>query len=223
MRRVEEVALKLALPFGLALLGGFLFASPAAGQQGQPPGQPQFFPADSIFLPRTGTDAAEPVTPRGAFLRALVIPGWGHVATRTYTRGGFYVAAQSGGLWMLGTAMRRRSDARSLVRVERMAVRSRLEAMGMSHPDSLSAAIAADPAVRSWEVLEESRGQQVEDWAAVSIFLVLLGAADAFVSAHLMDFPEPLALQAVPAGPSGGVELTLSLPLGRRPSGSRGR
>jgi hypothetical protein len=202
---------------------GFFVCSEAAGQQGQQPGQPQFFEADSTFLPRAEVEVVEPVTPRGAFLRALVLPGWGHVATQTYTRGGFYAAAQSGSLWMLGTAIRRRSDAKALVRAERIVVRSRFDAMGMSDPDSISVAVAADPSVRSWEALEEARGQQVEDWAAVSIFIVLLSAADAYVSAHLMDFPEPRAFRAVPIPESGGVELSLSISLGRPWVQRRGR
>jgi hypothetical protein len=121
---------------------------------------------------------------------------------------------------MLGTAIRRRSEAESLLNLERSAVRARLEAMGTTHPDSIAAAVSADPAVQSWEALEESRSQQTEDWAAISIFLVLLGAADAFVSAHLMDFPEPLAIRAGPAPAFDAVELSFSLPLGGRPWGT---
>jgi hypothetical protein len=87
----------------------------------------------------------------------------------------------------------------------------------MTDPDEVAVAIATDPAVQAWEGLAESRGQQVEDWAAISIFLVLLGAADAYVSAHLMDFPEPLAVRVIPTGRDGGVEVGLALSLGRSP------
>jgi hypothetical protein len=61
--------------------------------------------------------------------------------------------------------------------------------------------------------LEDSRRQQREDWAALGIFLLLLSGADAYVSAHLQDFPAPIQIQAAPAG-GARVEVGVRIELG---------
>ena len=63
----------------------------------------------------------------------------------------------------------------------------------------------------SMAVLEDFREQQMEDWIAWTVFMVLLGGADAFVSAHLSDFPAPLGIEARPVGLDGRVEVGISL------------
>jgi hypothetical protein len=52
--------------------------------------------------------------------------------------------------------------------------------------------------------------QEVQDWLVLWVFNHLFSGADAFVSAHLQDFPPDLKLRAIPGG------LGLSLPLPRR-------
>ena len=42
--------------------------------------------------------------------------------------------------------------------------------------------------------------QQIQDWAVLLGFNHLFAAAEAFVSAHLMDFPKELKIRAVPRG-----------------------
>ena len=63
--------------------------------------------------------------------------------------------------------------------------------------------------------LEESRSdnvaakrQEVQDWIVLWVFNHLFSGAEAFVSAHLQDFPKDLKVQAVP----GGIGLSLPLP-----------
>ncbi|HVH66582.1 MAG TPA: hypothetical protein VM716_01810 [Gemmatimonadales bacterium] len=65
--------------------------------------------------------------------------------------------------------------------------------------------------------LEESRSdnvaakrQEVQDWLVLWVFNHLFSGAEAFVSAHLQDFPKDLKVQALPRG------IGVSLPL-RRP------
>ncbi len=206
----------------LLLLGGP--ALPGAGgglearQAGADPPDP-----DTGILPETA--APEVVTPRGAFIRSLVVPGWGHVASRSYARAGFYVSALSGSLWMLQQAVVRRDEAASFVQVERELAMLRLMAAGVDPGDELDAALenddlvqARDAMVEARDALVEARDGQVEDWTALSIFLVLIGATDALVAAHLADFPEPLALRVLPRG-AGEVELRVSIPLEWLPFG----
>ena len=199
----------------LLLLGGP--ALPGAGrglearQAGADPPDP-----DTGALPEAA--APEVVTPRGAFIRSLAVPGWGHVASRSYARAGFYVSALSGSLWMLQQAVVRRDEAASFAQVERELATSRLMAAGVEDPGQLDTDLEDDDLVQARDALVEARDGQVEDWTALSIFLVLLGATDALVAAHLADFPEPLALRALPRG-AGEVELRVSIPVERLPFG----
>ena len=175
-------------------------------------------PADLSPDQAPAQDVATGITPGGAFLRSLLVPGWGHVATDAYARAGFYVTAQSASLWMLLQTIERRGDARDFLELERDLVRARLQASGPVPPDSiasLNAAIEADPEVEKRQELVDARDNQVEDWSALSIFLVLLGATDAFVAAHLADFPEPLSFDVIPRG--SGAELRFTVPIGASP------
>jgi hypothetical protein len=53
-----------------------------------------------------------------------------------------------------------------------------------------------------------SKRQQIQDWAVLWGFNHLFAGAEAFVSAHLMDFPKELKLRAVP----GGLGISVPLP-----------
>ena len=55
---------------------------------------------------------------------------------------------------------------------------------------------------------EGGKRQEEEDWLVLLVFNHLFAAAEAFVSAHLQDFPEELEIRAVP----GGVGARLPLP-----------
>jgi hypothetical protein len=77
-------------------------------------------------------------------------------------------------------------------------------------PADLAAAIDADSGVVGALELQQIRRQQREDWIAFGVFFLLLGGADAFVAAHLADFPEPLEVAVRPL-PDMGVEVGFSL------------
>ncbi len=188
-----------------------------SAQQGAPPDStavlPDPAPADEPF-----EQAAQEgvITPGGAFLRSVLVPGWGHVATQAYGRAGFYVAAQTGSSWMLLQTLNRRAEATAFVDIERELAETRFIASGISDPDSIQLAVDDDPAVQGREALVGARDQQVEDWTALTIFLALLGATDAFVAAHLADYPEPLNYQVLPLG-GGRTEVRFSIPIRNLP------
>jgi hypothetical protein len=181
-----------------------------------PPSADTIPPPAEPVRPALGEDPE--ISPGGAFLRSLLVPGWGHAATGAHFRGGFYVAAQSGALWMLAKSMARRRDAGRFRRSEVNAARERLRVQGITSPDSLHMLAPQDPRVQEWDERIESRSQQVEDWASVSLFLLLLGATDAFVAGHLMDRPEPLSFQVGPE-PGGGWSVSGSIRPGMFRSG----
>lgn len=192
-----------------ALLAGaaaLLLAGPARGQE------PDTLAAAPAEAPDTAVADDEGVSPGGAFLRSMIVPGWGHAAVGSYTRGGFYFGAEAMSGGMLLKSLLRQDAAEALVDLRREAAAARLRAEGREDPDSISVLVDADPEVQEAEGLLEARSEQVEDWAALGIFLLFMGAADAFVSAHLQDFPDPLDVNV--GGNGSVVEVKVSLPVG---------
>jgi hypothetical protein len=138
-------------------------------------------------------DSARRVSPKGAFVRSLVLPGWGQSAVGNPGRGAIYFALETGSLWMVYKSHRKLAFARRN--------QEYLREVGELEEDQQSG-------------LVNSREEQLEDWITLSGFLLLFNAADAFVSAHLVDFDERIGV--VP-GRGGGAGLQLSVPVGRRP------
>jgi hypothetical protein len=59
----------------------------------------------------------------------------------------------------------------------------------------------------------EDKRQQREDWAAILVFNHLMSGLEAYVSAHLYDFPGDLEMRPLPGG---GTGFGVTLPLGGR-------
>ncbi|MFC1661798.1 hypothetical protein ACFL3S_10165 [Gemmatimonadota bacterium] len=155
-------------------------------------------------------DSAQGITPGGAFLRSVLIPGWGHAEVNAQVRGGFYFAFQSATAFMLYKTHTRLNRAEERDLLLEAAVSARLQAAGVMDPDELEAALAEDPEVEDSRALVEARKDQREDWMALGIFLLFLGGADAYVSAHLADFPAAVEIEATPAG---GLQIGVSVPI----------
>jgi hypothetical protein len=149
---------------------------------------------------------------RGAFLRSIVIPGWGQAAFGAYTRGGIYFSGWTGNWFMnfknqvrldrgpqpAGPPHRadpRRSDRRAPRRTPTPCARS------WTPPTSSRATVRPTPSASDLQDLVRSREQQREDWIAWSLFWLLASGVDAFVTAHLSDFPAAIDLE--PQGPDG--------------------
>ncbi len=190
----------------VVVLAILALASPAAAQ----------VPADPVSSPAPDSVALDMgPSPLGAFLRAIAVPGWGHASIESHRRGLFYVAAQSGTAWMILKTSSRRSSAREILAVREAVVRAELMFSGEVPLDELDDAVALDPRVVDAQTLVDARQGQFEDWVAMAIFLTFLGGADAFVSAHLRDFPDPIDVTVGP-GPDGGVEVGGRLRVGWR-------
>lgn len=189
----------------VACAAGLLFVSLALPLHAQ-----EAAPRPDSVLPRP----ARTVTPTGAFLRAALVPGWGHAAIGSYNRGAFYFVTEGAAAWTLMRTRRRYAEAGERVRFREDVVRAGLAAEGVTEPAAVQARLDADPTLRDLTGLVEARRQQREDWTAVAIFLVLLSGVDAFVSAHLQNFPAPLDLNAQPVG-DGRLELSVGVRLPR--------
>lgn len=139
--------------------------------------------ADSVIRRRR-------VTPRGAFLRSLVLPGWGQSEVGAPERGAIYFALEAGSLWMVYKSQQKLEEARDIERVQR--------ASGQLPPNRHSG-------------LVRERMAQREDWITLSVFWMFFSGADAFVAAYLRDFDDHVG---VAPSPSGGAALQVTLPVG---------
>ncbi|MFO7259788.1 MAG: DUF5683 domain-containing protein [bacterium] len=197
----------------------FFLAPPLAAQEKAASDSARVAAADSAET----TDSAPTITPRGALIRSILVPGWGQAYTGSYLRGGVYFAAQMGSWYMLLKTMARLGEARSIERQRVANVRRELLIRAQSDtalqrryadPAQLEADIAADKRVEHIRKLVDARKEQREDWIAQTIFWTFASALDAFVGAHLADFPAGIAAQPREGG---GVELRLSVPAGGKP------
>jgi hypothetical protein len=160
-----------AVPLALAFA---LLAAPTGLSAQQPAAPAASEQADTVFTP-------PPLTPGGAFLRSLVLPGWAQAELGAETRGAFYFLAETFSLFMV--------------------VRSQIR---------LSHAERTEPDLET-SGLVESRRQQREDWIALAVFWAFFSAADGWVSVQLFGFeertglrPEDVAFQVgwkIPFGP----------------------
>lgn len=150
-------------------------------------------------------------TPGGAFLRSLLVPGWGQASSGAYGRAAVYFLAQAGNVWMAYKTNSLRNTARRSQQLLEDAKTAELLRAGFA-PEELEEELAADPRIEDIRLLATARDEQMEDWIALTVFFVFFGGADALVSAHLADFPVPLTVEPV-AGPSGmAFEVGVSLP-----------
>ena len=170
-------------------------------------------PGVDVFPPQVSTLPAIGISPRGAFLRALALPGWGHAAIGSYTRGGFYFAAEAGTWYTLLRTRRRLAEVEERVAFRESIVRARLAVEGVTEFEDIEAGLDDDEALQELRSLQESRDGQQEDMVALGIFILLLSGADAYVSAHLARFPDPLEVDLQPVGRGRvGLGLRLRLP-----------
>ncbi len=128
-----------------------------------------------------------PVSPVGAALRSLLIPGWGQSIAHRRATGAFFVLFEGISLTMT--------------------LKSRHQ---LSYLESVQS--EADP--ESIERVDAKRAE-IQDWAILLAFNHLMAAAEAFVSTMLWDFPEELEVRAFSGGGVRGrfgARITLPFP-----------
>lgn len=182
-------------------------------------------PADSTSPGAVPSVVRRLPSPGGAFLRSVLLPGWGQAAYGAYFRGGVYFAADAGSWFMLLKTMSKLGEAKELQKWQMGAVRDSLMAaiaadpllaeQYRSRPGGLELAVtdavAEHPRVVGSGHLVDSRKKQREDWIALTLFWMLASGVDAFVNAHLSDFPARINAEAQP---DGRVDLGVRIPVG---------
>ena len=192
----------------VGLAAGLL--APASAQEAAAPDTVVVDPVAAADSLAAGATSA--ISPSGAFLRGALIPGWGHTATGSLTRGAFYFSVEALAGWMVFKTQRRLGVAQDQAALWEERVTAELMAQGITEFEALDAALQDNEQVARFRGLVDARKEQREDWLAVAIFTLLLSGVDAFVSAHLGDFPEPLTVEGDPGG--GTVELAFRVPVG---------
>ncbi len=118
-------------------------------------------------------DTTHRIRPMGAFLRSLLLPGWGQAATGRHVTGAIFATWE-------GVATMMTLKAQSEVNYLR----------------------------ETRSPIVDAKKQEVQDWIVLWVFNHLFSGAEAFVSAHLQDFPKDLKIRAFP----GGVGISLPVP-----------
>lgn len=194
--------------------GGLLLALavPVSGQV-----SPDTLPADST--PR------ESSAPRNAFIKSLLVPGWGHFSIGAEGRGLFYVALEGSSWYMLVKTLGKLSDVQDKQSAFERIARDSLDnliandtaaARRLGDPVAYDAAVAGHPDVARISPLVRARKQQRQDWITYTLFFTFLSAVDAYVTAHLTQFPADMT---VAPAQDGGLLLRLDVPIpgpGRR-------
>jgi len=129
-----------------------------------------------------------PISPKAAFLRSLVLPGWGQSALRRSTAATLFSAAEIGALYMV---------AKSRADLRRAQALNGLDSIAIGDP-SLGGSVTRVPAIP--QELVNARRLHLEDWLAVLIFNHLIAGADAYVAANLWDLPARVSITHTPAG-----------------------
>jgi hypothetical protein len=207
-----------------ALVGAF--AAPTMAQEpARPPADTTPAIADTLPqklpIPRAFDSIPGP-GPGGAMLRSILLPGWGQAAYHAYFRGAVYYAGWAGAWFMNYKNYSKLDEIRQMRTIRRSMVLDSLQTVAAT--DSALASQLADPVQRDqligqdslendMRLVENSRKQQRQDWIALTLFWTLASGVDAFVTAHLADFPAVITTEP---GSHGGVALRIDVPLGRR-------
>lgn len=173
-------------------------------------------------MPVADTIPREFPSPRAAFLRAVLVPGWGHVYAGEYTRGAVYFTLQSTSWFMLGKTIRKLNDVEE--RDERLTALAAdsLEAAMAADPDlaeelqdpaAYEAALLTYPGLQNARSLGRARRQQRQDWIAYTLFFTFAAGVDAYVTAHLKDFPADIVTEP---GFDGRLNVGVQIPVGSR-------
>lgn len=195
----------------LALLGS---STVAQAQQATPPVVRDTVVRDTV---------PDRVSPRGAFVRSLIIPGWGQYSVGAKKRAGIFFVLQSASYYMLAKTLNKLDAAKDWEGERIGVVEDSLRTL-MANDTSWQRQLSVDSVFRRHvdtdstvvgaRSLIESRKEQRQDWIAYTLFTTLASGLDAYIAAHLADFPAVITTRPTP---DGRAQLRVTVPLPRRP------
>lgn len=182
--------------------------------------------AQQVAQPDTLTPVSAPIppeapVPRNAFTKALLVPGWGHFSLGETRRGLVYVGLQGTSWAMLTKTIHGLNEVRNVDRsLTALATDSLAVAMAadtalareLESPAAYEAALLTYPGLQDARALARSRQRHRQDWIVYTVVFTFAAAVDAYVTAHLSDFPAEIT-----GGRStdNGVSVGVRLPAGR--------
>jgi hypothetical protein len=203
-------------PLLIAALAAVAAGGPAAAQRPVPP---DTLAAMDTLVADTVDDR---ISPRAAFIRSLLVPGWGQASVGSYGRGAVFFAIQGTSTYMLLRTIARLGQARAVENrvvgiitdsINQAIARDTMADACMADPARCDAArsLAADTvafetavgqeeSVARMRGLVESREDQRQDWTTYLLFFTLMGGVDAYVNRHLQDFPADVVTTTRPGG-----------------------
>ena len=150
-----------------------------------------------------------PVSPGRAFLTSLFVPGLGQSRLGRQLPGAIYAGVEAMSVVMI---LKAKNDLRIARSHAKSPIVNEYEVdpqTGAPVRDENGQLVPVDTVPNRFDAERvDARRTQVEDWIAVLIFNHLFAGAEAFVSAHLQDFPTDLRVRAFP----GGVGVSFPLP-----------
>ena len=153
------------------------------------------------------------VSPAKALTRSLLLPGWGQFSVGAVKRGVFFAAAQGSSYYMLIRTNSRLNDAQAKLATQRALARDSILAIEDVDTTRLEQRIDSVDAVVARQSLVNSRERHMQDWITYTLFFTLASGVDAFVAAHLADFP--VAIDAT-RRTDGATQLEFSVPVPSR-------
>jgi hypothetical protein len=160
-------------------------------------------------------------SPRSVFIKSVLLPGWGQAELGANTRGAIFFGLQTTSVFMLIKTIGKIERARSIeVGALRIATDSLRVVMAgdsalsrrLADPLAFSDALSESQRVRDVRAVIDSRQRHRQDWITYLLFFTMLSGVDAYVGAHLQDFPADFEARAG----DGGVQLRVSVPIGGR-------
>jgi hypothetical protein len=184
---------------------------------------------DTVLTPIQRVDPPmQGVSPRGAMIRSFALWGWGQGAVGSYFRGGVWFSMEASTVYMLFRTIGRLRTAQEFNRRVETFARDSLDRIierdtsivrrvltspvqeDLTNPQTYEAAVSEAPGVATARKLVSARKQQRQDWVTYAIFFTLMSGVDAYVNAHLHDFPTTIATEA---RRDGSLSISVQVPL----------
>jgi hypothetical protein len=184
---------------------------------------------DTVLTPTQRVDPPmQGVSPRGAMIRSFALWGWGQGAVGSYFRGGVWFSMEASTVYMLFRTIGRLRTAQEFNRRVETFARDSLDRIierdtsivrrvltspvqeDLTNPQTYEAAVSEAPGVATARKLVSARKQQRQDWVTYAIFFTLMSGVDAYVNAHLHDFPTTIATEA---RRDGSLSISVQVPL----------
>jgi hypothetical protein len=131
-----------------------------------------------------------PISPRAAFVRSLFLPGYGQAGLERSMSAGVFALTEVIAIGMTRKSQRDLREARRAPADSTVLTFQRDPATGALVLDpETGQPIPASFTISDMAGRVRARKTHLEDWIAVLLFNHLFAAADAYVAAHLWDFP----------------------------------